>query len=575
MIGSLPNVEASPKRSVPAWILATGLSFIVAIAIVAPFFWLGTSSGHDFEFHAASWLDAAHQWREGTLYPRWTAWMNHGFGEPRFIFYPPLSWMLGAALTFIVPSTWVPIVFIVLTQTLGGISAFCLLRRLVSERAAILAAVFYAANPDVLLMTYIRSDFAEQLACAVFPLLLLAALYLVDLLPSKSLLSTRVVFFAIPFAAIWLCNAPAGVIATYSMVVLFTWATVSEGGGTSLVRGAGGLALGFGLTSFYLIPAAYEQRWVNISQALSSGLLPSQNFLFTEINDPEHTWFNWIASICAIILVLLFVVAALASRQFSKQSQVTETDKQREVWQILLVVGAVACALILPFTGFLWEILPKLRFVQFPWRWMSIVALISICFLASAMQRRRGWIWAVALLVLSLPLGYFLINNGWWDPDEMPTQQAAITSGTGYDGTDEYDPIGDDHMDLPASAPEVAILAADPDSPKPPAGHADIDQWTTEQKQMRVRVVGKARIALRLLNYPAWRVTLNGKTITPGRLEGINQMIIPVPAGDSQIRVRFLRTPDRSLGLIIFSVSLLVVAILLLVGQYFSPAAPE
>jgi hypothetical protein len=573
MIGSLPNVEVSPKRSVPAWIWAAGLSFIISIAIVAPFFWLGTSSGHDFEFHAASWLDVAHQWKEGTLYPRWTAWMNHGFGEPRFIFYPPLSWMFGAALTFIVPGTWVPIVFILLTQTFAGISAFCLLRRLVSERAAILAAVFYAANPDVLLMTYIRSDFAEQLACAVFPLLLLAALNLADLLPSKSLLSTRVVYFAIPFAAIWLCNAPAGVIVTYSVVVLFTWTTVLRGGGPSLVRGVGGLALGFGLTAFYLIPAAYEQRWVNISQALSSGLLPSQNFLFTEINDPEHTWFNWIASICALILILLFVVTALASRQFSKQSQATDTDKQRELWQILLVVGSVACALILPFTGFLWEILPKLRFVQFPWRWMSIVALVATCFLASVIQRRRGWLWAAALLLLSLPLGYFLVNNGWWDPDEMPTQQAAVTSGTGFDGTDEYDPIGDDHMDLPASAPQVAILAADPDSAKPPMGHVDIDQWTTEQKQMRVRVAGNARIALRLLNYPAWRVTLNGKTITPGRLEGINQMIVPVPAGDSQIRVRFIRTPDRSLGLILFSISLLIVATLLLVGQYFSSAA--
>lgn len=573
MTGSLPNVEASPKRSVPAWIWAAVLSFVISIAIVAPFFWLGTASGHDFEFHAASWLDAAHQWREGTLYPRWTAWMNHGFGEPRFIFYPPLSWMLGAALTFIVPATWVPIVFIVFTQTFAGISAFCLLRRLASERAAILAAVFYAANPDVLLMTYIRSDFAEQLACAVFPLLLLAALNLVDLLPSKSLLSTRVVFFAIPVAAIWLCNAPAGVIVTYSVVVLFTWATVMRGGGRSLVRGIAGLGLGFGLTSFYLIPAAYEQRWVNISQALSNGLLPSQNFFFTEINDPEHTWFNWIASICALILILLFVVTVLASRRFSKQSQVAGTDKQREIWQILLMVGAVACALTLPFTGFLWEILPKLRFVQFPWRWMSIVALITICFLASAMQRRRGWLWAAALLLLSLPLGYFLINNSWWDPDEMPTQQAAITSGTGFDGTDEYDPIDDDHMDLPASAPQAAILAADPDSGKPPAGHVDVDQWTTEQKQMRVRVVSNARIALKLLNYPAWRVTLNGRTITPGRLEGINQMIVPVPAGDSQIRVRFMRTPDRSLGLILFSISLLVVAILLLVGQYFSSAA--
>jgi hypothetical protein len=50
-------------------------------------------------------------------------------------------------------------------------------------------------------------------------------------------------------------------------------------------------------------------------------------------------------------------------------------------------------------------------------------------------------------------------------------------------------------------------------------------------------------------------------------------MVIPVPAGDSQIRVRFIRTPDRSLGLILFSISLLIVATLLLVGQYFSSAA--
>jgi hypothetical protein len=98
----------------------------------------------------------------------------------------------------------------------------------------------------------------------------------------------------------------------------------------------------------------------------------------------------------------------------------------------------------------------------------------------------------------------------------------------------------------------------------------DVDQWTTEQKRIRVRVLANARIALRLLNYPAWRVTLNGKAITPGRLDGINQMVVPVAAGDSQIRVSFVRTPDRSLGLILSSVSLLIVAILLLVGQYFS-----
>ena len=147
---------------------------------------------------------------------------------------------------------------------------------------------------------------------------------------------------------------------------------------------------------------------------------------------------------------------------------------------------------------------------------MSILAVVAACFLAIAIERRRGWLWLPTLLLLSLPLSYFLINNGWWDPDEMPTQYAAITAGTGYEGTDEYDPVGDDHMDLPSNAPLAAILPADPDTRKAPDGRITIDQWKTEQKQIRVRVTRDARIALRLLNYPAWRVTLNGNAVTSG-----------------------------------------------------------
>src|SRR6202051_356153 len=218
---SAANLTVNAKR---AWLFALLLSLGTALAIISPFFWMGNASGHDFSFHVASWMDAAAQWREGILFPRWAEGANHGFGEPRFIFYPPISWMFGAALGLVVPWIFVPAVFIVLTQTFAGLCAFALGRRLFPQCGARVCAVCYAANPYALLIVYLRSDFAEQLALAFLPLLFLAAAGASGVLDSPvSSLRRSIVFLAITFAAVWLTNAPAGVVASYSLAMLFAW----------------------------------------------------------------------------------------------------------------------------------------------------------------------------------------------------------------------------------------------------------------------------------------------------------------------------------------------------------------
>jgi hypothetical protein len=566
-----PSAEHSDKldgkASFRGWLLAVGVSLGTALLIVMPFFWLGNASGHDFEFHAASWLDAAGQWKEGIAYPRWTEWANYGFGEPRFIFYPPLSWMLGATLGFVAPWNAVPIVFIVLVQTLAGVCFYTLARRFLPFGVALAGAACYAANPYALLVVYMRSDFAEQLACAVLPLVLLAALQLSGMAENRwSSLPRTTAFFALAFAGVWLANAPAGVMASYAMVLLFASAAFTQKSWWPLWRGAVGLALGFGLTSFYLVPAAYEQRWVNISQVLASGLTPSQNFLYTMINDPEHNVFNWIASSAAILMIVMTGIAGIvAHREANKEDT---GGQKKKLWMVLLLLSVAATVLMIRPTVFFWEHLPKLRFVQFPWRWMGTLALPYAYFLGVAIAlRRSGWIWGAAVFAIVGGTAAFLVQNAWWDSEDIPVLQAAMASGQGFEGTDEYDPVGDDRYNLPEKEPQVEIGPAESTAGVTPKAECRITRWTAEEKDLQVSSDKPARVAVRLLNYPVWRVEVNDVAVMPERAVEFNQMIVPVPAGVSRVRVHFGRTFDRTLGGTLSIASLLALLAMSWVGR--------
>lgn len=547
MSDSPPLTPTSPfENPIREWAIAALLSLCVSLAVLTPFFRLGNASGHDVSFHMASWLDAASQWKQGVIFPRWTEWANFGFGEPRFIFYPPLSWLFGALLGTIIPWKVVAPVFIACVQMFAGISAYALLRRLAGSRfSALLGAACFAANPYSLLIIYMRSDFAELLAIAIFPVLFLATLQVTGFFGFENRDLPRCIGnFAIPFCAVWLANAPAAVIATYSVMLLFAIATLQQRSVVSLAGGGAGIGLGFGLAAFYWIPAFYEQRWVNISGILAGGLTPTENFLYAKTADAEHDAFNRIASNIAVLLIFWVLCAAIAAWR----TDATRSHLRLRLFLPISVLAAVATVLMLPVTTFFWKYLPELRFLQFPWRWMSILALCAVIFTAASARGWLRWAWIAVATTAMVGSGTYVAKHSWWDSDDMPALQAAMADGSGFEGTDEYDPAGDDRTDLPQKTPRAKFLAGTADSGEHRDSKIVVEKWSAEHRWLRVVVPVPGKLALRLLNYPAWRVTLNGAGASAERPKGSGQMIISIPAGESELHVDFSRTADRAIG---------------------------
>ena len=540
----------------------------VCLLAIAPFFRWGSPSGHDFEFHMFSWMEVCGQWKDGIAYPRWAALAHWGFGEPRFLFYPPASWTLGAALGAVLPWKMVPGAYCWIVLMFAGAAMYRLAREWLPARDALFAAAFYALNPYHLLIVYWRSAYAELLAAPLLPLLLLC-------LPRLQAGFRPTLWFSLTLAAAWLTNVPAAVMIHYSAAGLALLLAVREAASKRswgpeiwrpLVRTALAMLLAAGLASFYLLPAIYEQRWINVGEVLSPGVRPQDNFLFTTIADPDHNRFNLLVSTIALAEIGVLALAICFSRRGRAErartrigatealgtpvacSATTVAADQRP-W-LLSAWGAVSTVLLLSVSNLLWQHLPKLRFMQFPFRWLLCMNAALAILLTIAANRWTSRLLASSVLLAAVILAGYRIQSPWWDTaSDIREMSVALADGTGYEGADEYVPAGADAYELNKSLPRVSD---DTGAPVP----SKVLVWGQTEKHFTVHAAASQNITVRLFSYPAWNVVVNGKPTETGRTDVTGLIVIPIAAGDSEVRIHFRRTLDRLVGGVVSLISL-------------------
>lgn len=522
----------------------------------------GNTCGHDFDFHLLSWMEVARAWHAGLIYPHWVQDANYGAGEPRLIFYPPVSWLLGGLLGTIFGWHAAPVLFVLLALLAAGSSMYLLAREWAPPGAASFAACAYMVNPYAMFVAYERSALGELLAGAWLPLMVLFALRT----------RSSVAPLGLSVAALWLTNSPAAVMGSYLLAILALGLWIAERRPWPAMRAAGGMALGLGLAAFYIVPAAYEQRWVQIDRAITPGMRVQDSFLFGHTANNFH---NQVLRTASWIFIAEMVVGAIVA-------YLARRKRAGGCARVLLTACLPMLLLLqLPVSDAIWKHTPHLKFLQFPWRWLLPLSVV-ICVLAAmalggslakgARTRLLGF-----TLILALAIGggrmFFQPCD---DEDAVGAQVAAFHQGQGTQGTDEYTPVGADSTAIQRHLPLARVLRAAEDDiadssggdnpewragdPGTIAAKVEAKAWNADRWMVSLSTPESGYAVLRLMDYPSWRVSVDGRQVVARPLRDDGLMTVPVTPGPHMIEVQWSATRDVVAGRILSALALLGLA---------------
>jgi hypothetical protein len=199
-----------------------------------------------------------------------------------------------------------------------------------------------------------------------------------------------------------------------------------------------------------------------------------------------------------------------------------------------------------------WQHLPELRYVQHPWRWLLC---LNVAFSLLVTMAWRGWPLRLLVCVVMLAViavGWQRIQPPWWDTTaDIAQMEQNQQNASGYEGTEEYTPAGADAYEIKRNARRVTFEGQG-------TARIHVREWAPEATMFTVDVSTSGRLILRLFNYPAWLVEVNGRTVQTESQELTGQMIIPVEAGENRVLITFTRTSDRTLGGIISGMTAMI-----------------
>ncbi len=529
-------------------------------------------AGHDIVTYLIYAQQTAANLGEGEVFPAWGGGFNAGYGSPALLFYPPLTSYVNAIPVLVgIPVAVGVWVLALLAHLLSGLALFGWLRSAGLGRSALPAAVVYMVAPYRFVDLYLRSALSEHWAFVWPPLILWVA-------ASRRLSRPmQVALTALLVAALLLTNLPMAVLFGIALAIWFSFSSRLSGMRLPIVIGVG---LGFAVAAFALVPQALSSSFFDTERyygAAAGKFRPSANTLFSE---GFGVW-N-LNTLFSLVLVLTCVLALAAYWSLGR-------TERRDRGARLAILGAVAGVVIASGPmGPIWDVLPVLSKLQFPWRVSAVMTLV-VALLVARLEPRRAWMIVIVTAVVAAPF------SGWdrtapastfLRPQPPPTEPGTVfpdpytawQAGSGgwywrHENLAEPwllprnqrpflfpdlagDPAGE--LDLIRNRP-----AAMPDQP---AALIRVIEWGQVRRTLEVTSPDGGVLLWRLIPFPEMRVTVDGREVDVSEDAVTGLLSNHVPDGEHVVRWTWRPFPalwwarGTSLAGLSISLALLVMA---------------
>ncbi len=572
MKDSIPKGFSSFIPHPSSFLLLLAFSVFALAPLTAPGYF---SSAHDAR-HSVYFLQMFDMsMRDGAWFPRWATDMVFGYGYPLWLILAPIPFFVGEAF-HLVGFDFVSAVKIVdgLAILFSALTMYLFASRVLGRNAALVAAVAYVYLPYHLVDLYVRAAQAELVAY-VFPPLVFWAFH--ELAATKS--ARYIPIAALAYAGLVLSHMQTAVLFTpiIGLYVLFLLVSSAQESSERMRTAAFrfvlsaflAIVLALGLAAIFLLPVLVEQKYLTTEPLIGGFFSYRSHFLnanqllspFWDYGYAGENGTDQFSLQLGLIPTLLGILALFALRQ-----------ARAAIRPHIAFFAAITLSIVflmLPISAPLWEPFAAIvAYAQFPWR-LLILCVFALAFLAGAALEAfpdQAHELAPALAVILL---FVTANYAQTEPQHT---DAVFNYQTQMEFEVKDRELLGDTVWMTGARPQDSPLVAQYVSGAMLQKAVALDEGAAittlqhggQSDQVRVEASAPTRVLFLTRYFPGWTSTIDNQpaAVEPYGEQGL--ILVRVPAGAHDVKIRFEDTQPRQIGAIITALSLLVALALLI-----------